>query len=808
MSAPLLAHLAALAPELDRVLAAGLARLAGRGAWPAYELDQSLLDLLRLSHHEDACYDRPSTGWAYGAWYHGRRTHDAVRLLAPALAGRTGTVTIADLGAGTGATLWALTALVAAARRASVPLPGLRLVAMDASEPMLVAAEALWAELRRSPLLGAAAAAIDARFELASWTDAAALDLPAADARWLVGGYLFDESDRGRGRVLGHMMVEGALAVGADEVHLVGPGAKAPIAERVSGVLERRGWPRVDLAELAPVWDGALPAVTAQRAEVYGDLLAQRNLPLVATWDRHEDAPTFVRHRDSGLRDELFPRRRRRALVLDEEQDWAARPTRRLTAIVGAAGSGKSCVLVERVVRTLEQWPRRHGPAKVLVTTFNVAMARQLADWLEECLPDTTLRRWRRVSREGVHTFSDPDEAEGNAVTLVNWDKIPLKYLDVQRGVSELSQRRIDRTLRNAGIDPARLADDDRRVVTPPFVDAELRRVIYGQRTWHDRAAYVALSPQGRRRRFSERQAELVWLAATGSGVRTWSHLRIDALVAAREAAAAGRRPRFTHLFLDECQDMTPADFELAALLVGDPERLVVAGDEAQSMHLGASYHRPGSVEVPEPYRTPNGPASRRWLVCPIRGSYRLPVRVCECVQPLAEHLARDRRALRGDHDVALPQPKKPAVLGIRPVVLAATNAARALPQVFAAYRRTLDQVPEAGREITVAERSFPEAVVAAAVPPGYRVSSRSMRQIKGLERAGIVWSTAGDLPAHESELEWIYTILTRTTCLAVLVVDPSSLSRERRTALRVLRRDRLVCWDDAAEAALDAASR
>lgn len=802
MNGDLVTALRSLATDLDRVLAGGLVRLHTASAWSTHELDRSLDDALKLSRHSDACYDRPSTGWAYAAWYHGRRVHDALRLLAPVVARRTGTLAVVDLGAGTGATLWALTALVAAAARASVPLPRLHVVAVDASEPMVTAAEALWDHLRRSQPFADAALAVDARFELASWTDLPSLALPAADARWLVGGYLFDESDRRRGRALGELLVDGAIAAGAEEVHLVGSRGKTAIAERVGQVLDARGWARLPPEPGTGVWAGPLAAVAAHRRAAYRDVPRALGVP-DTTWTWPHEVPTFLRFRDRGARDELFRPRRRDGVVLDDEQERAASPDGRLTAIVGAAGSGKSRVLVERVVRTVERRPRRDGPAKVVVTTFNVAMVDQLATWLDERLPSTTLRRWRHLDRDGIHTFSDPGEAEGSSILVLNWDKVPSRLLGVPAGASQLSRPAIDRALVRAGIDPATLGEPQRRVVSPELVEAELHRVMYGLRTWHDRSAYLAVDRRGRRTPLNAAQRELVWQAATGSGVRTWSHYRIDGLERARALHAAGRLPRYTDLFLDECQDMTPADFELASLLVVDPDRIVVAGDEAQSLHLGASYQRPGHVEIPSRARVAGGPAYRRWLVHRLAGSYRLPIRVCECVQPLARHLDRDRRRLGGDHDVGLPEARRPAVLGVRPIVLSAANAVEVLPAVLGAYRRTLDAVEPSCREITVAEGTFPLEPVRAAAPPGYRVGSASMLAIKGLERACVIWSTAGPIRSHECEVEWAYTIVTRTRCLAVIVVDPAATPDERAGVVRLLRADRLLCWDAAAEDAL-----
>ena len=53
-----------------------------------------------------------------------------------------------------------------------------------------------------------------------------------------------------------------------------------------------------------------------------------------------------------------------------------------------------------------------------------------------------------------------------------------------------------------------------------------------------------------------------------------------------READVYVDRP-FTHLFVDELQDCTVADFQIFYKLLADENQLVVAGDLAQSIHLG-----------------------------------------------------------------------------------------------------------------------------------------------------------------------------------------------------------------------------
>ncbi len=61
---------------------------------------EGLEDLLALSDDRDCAYDRPSIGVSYALWYHGARTHEAVRALAPWVDGAASRCTSSTSGAG------------------------------------------------------------------------------------------------------------------------------------------------------------------------------------------------------------------------------------------------------------------------------------------------------------------------------------------------------------------------------------------------------------------------------------------------------------------------------------------------------------------------------------------------------------------------------------------------------------------------------------------------------------------------------------------------------------------------------------
>jgi hypothetical protein len=317
---------------------------------------------------------------------------------------------------------------------------------------------------------------------------------------------------------------------------------------------------------------------------------------------------------------------------------------------------------------------------------------------------------------------------------------------------------------------------------------------------------YLAVRRAGRVKSLQAQQRELVWNVAMNGRLATWSHRRMAALEVLR-AAATSQEPPFTHLFIDEFQDMTPADFEFATLVVGDPNQIVVAGDETQSLHLGAACRRPGRLSIPAPYRRAGQPTVRQWNEHPLTGSYRLPVRACECVAPLAKAIEASRVAEEGKHDVTLPNAQKSAVLGVRPIVVTAETATTTVPQVISTYGALLDSYPKASRIITIAEGDLDTDTLApTARPLGCEIERRSMRDMKGLERPCVIWPTSAPLQTDEAELEWIYTILTRATALTLIIVDADRTPTAARLAMAELDRRRLLFWDELAEGSFDQA--
>jgi hypothetical protein len=224
-------------------------------------------------------------------------------------------------------------------------------------------------------------------------------------------------------------------------------------------------------------------------------------------------------------------------------------------------------------------------------------------------------------------------------------------------------------------------------------------------------------------------------------------------------------------------------------LLADDRKDIVVAGDLAQSMRLGASYH------------VPNLQDGKGWRRHRLTGSYRLPLRICECVRPLVDHIDSKHRSTREAEyhkdGISLPEPKKAAELGGRPIVVSgdstnalATNIYNVVHTCRSGIIDTLVTIVEKDRKL---ERALCERLCR-----GFKVECESMHRIKGLERPCVIWSTREPICEEEVVEEWVYTILTRTTGILIIAVGGET-QEQFKQAIGLLRHDRLLYWSQSA---------
>ncbi len=375
--------LAGYAGVLDSAVGRACDRLISeRGAtWSSWEVAEGLEDLLALSDDRDCAYDRPSIGVSYALWYHGARTHEAVRALAPWVVGAAEPLRIVDVGCGTGATACAVAVLMAALAEANDLRPAEVVIhAADSSPFMVAVATRIFDEVRA--FVGQGPDRLEVSFQTASWTD---FRPPASDTRPLiVGGYLFDHSDTRHVDELAKRFVRLGDDLDARGAVLFTAPTKRQMLDQAVTKLESLGWARRSVELAPPAWSGSLSQCHDVRGRWYASTGAVR--PALfrkpPTWASPASPVVRAVERLGAVRDTLFDGAEA-SLLLDDEQDEAARPDDHPTVVVGAAGSGKSRVLAERVVRALET-ARPSATPLILVTAFNKSMVDQLAEWVEE----------------------------------------------------------------------------------------------------------------------------------------------------------------------------------------------------------------------------------------------------------------------------------------------------------------------------------------------------------------------------------------------------------------------------------------
>jgi DNA helicase-2/ATP-dependent DNA helicase PcrA len=291
-------------------------------------------------------------------------------------------------------------------------------------------------------------------------------------------------------------------------------------------------------------------------------------------------------------------------------------------------------------------------------------------------------------------------------------------------------------------------------------------------------------------------------------------------------------RTTFHHVFVDEAQDLLPVEYDtVLTRLVDDASSIVVGLDVTQALHTGSSFRRPGLLAGLNGTR-------RRWKIHELAGSYRLPIAICEALQPLAERILTDRQTVRrtsmsagnetpvgstpldevDPEDLVRPSSRKSALIGVRPIILAPANTADLAVQfaeVLSTHRPVV-AAPGATLEVTYAESTADEARElndrlahqhnGNRTSISARVEKDTMLEIKGLERSVVLWNSkmAVNRIAASDVAEWVYTILTRTTGLLVIALSIGT-PPEVRDLITCLRRDRLLFWDRAAEERFDA---
>lgn len=250
-----------------------------------------------------------------------------------------------------------------------------------------------------------------------------------------------------------------------------------------------------------------------------------------------------------------------RALV---ERDWSG-PAR----VSGSAGTGKTIVALHRAAHLARTQP----DAKVLLTTFSKPLAAALSRKYE------------------VLTEAEPALRE--RVTVRGLDQAAVELFTTAFGqpnrATESQVRAAIADAREAGLGGA---------LSPEFLFEEWEELVDA---WNvsDPEAYATVPRIGRRTRLGPNQRAAVWSVfafirerLASRGLVTWSGI----YARLTDWLAGGGRLPFTHVVVDEAQDLSVAQVRfLAAVGAGRADAVFLAGDIGQRIfHLPFSWARLG----------------------------------------------------------------------------------------------------------------------------------------------------------------------------------------------------------------------
>lgn len=779
---------------------------APNGSWFAFDVRETGEELFLPANRKDLCYDRPTIGLTYSLWFHARRVNQLLQgLLSTLPSASDPQIEIFDLGGGTGALLWAAGLVYAAMKEEGLNPPKLTVVNIDSSPFMLKYGELLWQKFTEQY---PSCREIKTIYKLNSWhTEGGEYTKP-----WLSASYLFD-ADEDKESVASDFSKK-VESMSPDHILLLTSKAKRSVFnEVIARVTELRpvGY-RVESSEGEFLLRGSLPQVRSFRTKANGEFGTDfKGNPV---WTEGEFLYAVLRREQASLSFEEEsvtdtpsgqtvlkiglcrpPAKRRSDLALNEKQAEAASHSEQPTIIVGSAGSGKSIVLAERIKNLVTE--KSYDPSlRILLTTFNKQLLYdQLRPWLHELLDRQ--RAFLRRNPELKHLGFQFEGSTNFNIDILHFDILPSRLggISGQQGEGQSPKfitkaiSQVRKSLEQNGSDLTTLDG----VLEPDFILEEFNRVFYGL-GYSDEHTYLTEERVGRgsrprmpvnseRRKVAWRCMQAYLKSLRESGLHSFTSARLEFL---KQLKRKTDTAIYTHIFVDEVQDCTEADINIFYELLKDPNNLVVAGDMAQSVRLGGSYGIPRASAAQKPRK-----------IHRLEGSYRLPLRISECIYTLSEKI----KAKHPPRDVGpeLIIPYKGGPPGARPIIVYAQNLddmCRKLVAVIDQYSGyEFKRVTILEKDVELAEALRQEDVL---------ISGDTILRCKGMEMDCVLWSTRMPAAGKNEVEETVYTILTRTSKLLIVALWPE-IQGEYTAILKDFRTDRIIFWDEESREAFSA---
>ncbi|GAA3749341.1 hypothetical protein HDA32_001151 [Spinactinospora alkalitolerans] len=226
--------------------------------------------------------------------------------------------------------------------------------------------------------------------------------------------------------------------------------------------------------------------------------------------------------------------------------------------VTGGAGTGKTVTAVHRVAHLAAGYDS--GPPQILLTTFTKTLDAALRSQMELLIKDPGQR---------------------DRIDVRNLDKVAYEVVSRERGTTLKfpRSRELERLWDEAGADSG---------FSGAFLLSEWEQVVLAQDLRTERG-YLEAQRRGRGNRLSADQKQRVWRAVLAATERMaqanqWTFTQVAA-EAADILNRTGER-LYTHVVVDEAQDLHPAKWRLIRALVPEgPDDLFIAGDPHQRIY-------------------------------------------------------------------------------------------------------------------------------------------------------------------------------------------------------------------------------
>ena len=768
-----------------------------------YDLKCCEQESFNLVQGRDLCYDRPSIGLSYSLWYLARRINTSVNLLIDLFIESiedNKPIEVLDLGAGTGAIQLTLALLKIGAEELGYKTPFIKVVNIDISPFMLqYNRDFLWPCLvNQYERLNN----FDIEYSVNSWTSE---DEFETCTPIIIASYLFDHSENRKDILKTFRQL--VQNYGPEKVILLTSSQPQKIGflKAVSEELRTLSYSTI-FADRELLFKGSLPYIKDLRNRINQETNRQIFSTNTPSWNEYSFSFNILSKNQGSLvlkaapqnieQCDLFlpPVKVRRKIKLNTQQKEASKLTNRPTIITGPAGCGKSVVITERI-KNLVEAGNYDSSLKILVTTFNKFLIKYLKDWITELLDSNKIivNGDKILNRNG-----------SKIIELMNFDILPTQIGGFKRKL------KLDPDLRHylkTYIIPQVCDEfeierkDYNRYFDERFLIDEYQRVIYGQEV-SSVDEYLKVQRINRPYRLRVDSHERKIIAETiFSLLKYLQEKKFESIYTRRHKLLQAlkrneHRDTYTHIFVDEFQDCTQADYNIFYGLIKNNNNIVIGGDFAQAVHLGASA---GSPRVDESFI--DRERQKNFLTKKLEGSYRVPFRISECIQPLSKHIRID------SIDAQIITPYKGSPPGARPIVVYASTSkemSNKITWVIHYYKpfNAVSMTRPFENQITILEKDNELKRNLNNWKNGI-AETDTILKLKGMEKTCIVWSTKAEIYDKDEFYNYAYTIMTRTSSLLIIalyqVVDEVVYE-----VLKKLDSQKLILWDAATKEYFD----